>query len=57
MLDTIGTQIDWDLQGLTLKCIGMRMFINYRLSHHPLKSFSTMLYGSSHSPCIPTIRS
>ena len=33
------------------------MFINYRLSHHPSRSSSSMIYGSSHSPCIPTIRS
>ena len=33
------------------------MFINYRLSHHPSRSSSSMIYRSSRSPCIPTIRS
>ena len=62
----LGESWCWSLLGLRL--IGTQrvnsqmyryayMFINYRLFHHPSKSSSTMIYGSSHSPSIPTIRS
>ena len=62
----LGESWCWSLLGLRL--IGTQrvnsqmyryvyVFINYRLSHHPSKSPSTMTYGSSHSHSIPTIRS